>query len=1010
MNIGLIKWFNEDEGYGVLMATNPISELIKEYDYIPKNSDREVFLHISNWRGSKKPNISNVALLVFETAFERNKITAKKCREFTNTKENWTYLISHLGSNEIIKITERYSTKEYNVISLALKSLPNNFDERYLEESLEVFFENTSNEELLEKSKTLLAVRSETHNLKLKKLLDDFIVKSFSCIDNDLKFDLWKKKLIPISAIAVSYLKEISELLTFEDFRSIKKEVNEEVNNENVIASIISEILGKLKDEFVYKKYNSFDDIISIIDDDIFKSQVIDDLNIIGESNFTKSLYEELETIGKLDNDWDFRKIDEVKRNIPDFLSVELKEKSNQAIEYYIIDNSTATGLVRACVKKHIAEPERVIKNHVSELTNESFNLLFNSKDLFKDGFIQELIDELIEDKSKHELILNVISNHYSEELFEQYDKKIFEQNSEEVYFNYWSKGLGKIIPSNYLEQYIDDEKNKFKEIEKWVNYGYILSEEIDCILDKKLEALLTIEDRREFYTVFNIVEYFVTKNANYIETLSYKKNSFQLLILWYLGYLEEFNYDLLKGKFIYFNPQHQVQIIKKLFQLKKLGKFDLTIEKLDELVRADIDLFLTNEKFNPEIILDLSTSFIIEAIKKYKEEGKFLVETDLLTIVLKEIGLDKTKKFQLSDFFDECKGRMIGVYNWSSNGEIKKLSNPNDKNQFFFIIKFKYNSSLVEAVKKIPGRKYNTAVQSWGVPSRSENEVRKFAEENRFFLDFEGSKYANNIHLIEYYRTAKPNGIKFCEGLKAQKEHYTHKRQFWWCSNQECFENVQNLHSVEEWEKFTLLDFLNILGLSVIEKGNYGTFEIGKYNQFMSHINRFNQLLEKIYCKECNHILYPVESSNYAAYSVTRFCCENEKCNEHKKTVYLNHCLNGKCNSIIDSRDSKKCPNGLYICQVCGSCCSHSMFIRHLNNLEKTGGLIHSDLRLKIENKAGHLERAEYYCHSCGKMMTETSIETFACYVCNVVYKTDKYRFKREHKSLRRGDNPRSG
>src|SRR5690606_2538639 len=136
------------------------------------------------------------------------------------------------------------------------------------------------------------------------------------------------------------------------------------------------------------------------------------------------------------------------------------------------------------------------------------------------------------------------------------------------------------------------------------------------------------------------------------------------------------------------------------------------------------------------EIILDLSTSFIIEAIKKYKKEGKFLVETDLLTIVLKEIGLDKTKKFQLSDFFDECKGRMIGVYNWSSNGEIKKLSNPNDKNQFFFTIKFKYNSSLVEAVKKIPGRKYNTAVQSWGVPSRSENEVRKFAEENRFFLD----------------------------------------------------------------------------------------------------------------------------------------------------------------------------------------------------------------------------------------------------------------------------------
>ena len=1001
MNIGLIKWFNEDEGYGVLMATNPISELIKEYDYIPKNSDREVFLHISNWRGSKKPNISNVTLLVFETAFERNKITAKKCREFTNTKENWTYLISHLGSNEIIKITERYSTKEYNVISLALKSLPNNFDERYLKESLEVFFENTSNEELLIKSKTLLAVRSETHNLKLKKLLDDFIVKSFSCIDNDLKFDLWKKKLIPISAIAVSYLKEISELLTIENFRSIKKEVN----NEHIIDSIISEILSKMKDEFVYKKYNSFDDIISIIDDDIFKSQVIDDLNIIGESNFTKSLYEELETIGKLDNDWDFRKIDEVKRNIPDFLSVELKEKSNQAIEYYIIDNSTAAGLVRACVKKHIAEPERVIMNCVSELTNESFNLLFNYKDLFKDGFIEELLEELYENKLNYELILTVALKYFSAEVFELYDKKIFEQSSEKVYFNCWSKGIGKIKPENYLLDYFDDDNNKFSEVERWIEYGYISSKEVKEILENKLESISNFEDRKEFQTVFNIIEYFISKDSSYIESISNKNNPFHLLILWYLGYLEEFNYDILKGKFIYFKPHQQVRIIKKLFQLKKLGNFDLTIKKLDELVRADIDLFLTNEKFNPDIVLDLSTSVIIEAIKKYKEEGKFLVETDLLTIVLKEIGLDKTKRFQLSDYFDECEGRMIGKYNWKTNGSIKKESFGN--NQFYFKIDFEYNSNLVDAVKRIPGRKYNHQERHWGVPSRYLNDVRKFAEDYRFFLDFEGSNYANNPHLAEYFRSEKPNNINFCEGAKVQDIHRTYKKEFWWCSNQECFKNVQNLHSIEEWEKFTLLDFLNILGLSVIEKGNYGTFENGKYNQFISHINRFNQLLEKIYCKECNHILYPVESSNYAAYSVTRFCCENESCGEYKNTVYLNHCLNGKCNSIIDSRDSKKCPNDLYICQVCGSCCSHSMFIRRLNNLEKTGGFIHPDLSLKIENRAGHLERAEYYCHSCGEMMNETTTDTFVCYDCNVIYETEQYRFSREHKSLRRKDYP---
>lgn len=1003
MNIGLLKWFNEYEGYGVLMAINPIDELIKNNDHIQRNSDKEVFLHINNWESSNQPNISNIVPIVFETAFERNKITAKKCKEFSNTKKNWSFLISHLGNNEVVKITERYSTKEYNVISLALKSLSNNFDEKYLKESLEEFFNNTPKVELINKSGTLLSLRTKTDNLRLKKLLDDFIVKYFSYLDNNSKFDLWRKKIIPITTIPISYLKETSELISIEDLKNIKKETN----NENVTTPIISEVLNKLKNEFDYVKYKSFDDLISIIDDDIFKSEVINYLNTIGEKYFINSLYKELETISNINYDSFFRRIDELKNNIPGFLSAELKDKTSQAIEYYIIDNSTSEGLVRACVKKYIRESETVIKNHVNELTEGSFNLLFNYRASFKEGFIEELLEELYENKLSYELILRVSSKYLSVDIFEQYDKRIFDQISEEEYFNYWSKGIGKIKPKNYLTEYLDDNNDKFIELDRWINYGYISREEIKEILENKLELISNFEDRKEFQTAFNIIVYFISTSSNYIESISDKNNPFQLLIFWYLGYYNELNYNALKGKFIYFKPSQQVRIIKKLFQLKGLGELDLTIEMLDELLRADLDLFLTNEKFNSDIVLDLSTSIIIEAIKNYKKEGKFLVESELISIVLKEIGLDKTKKFQLSDYFDECEGRMEGVYDWRRNGEVKKQSFGN--NQSYFVIEFDYDLNLVEAVKKLPGRKYNNVAKHWGVPSRYENEVRKFAEENRFYLNLEGSNYANNIHLIEYKRKEKPNGIKFCEGKNAQNKHKTNKIEFWWCSNQECFKNIQNTHSVEEWEKYTMLDFLNLLGLSVTEKGTYGTFENGKYNQFISQINRFNQLLDKIYCKECNHILYPVESSNYAAYSVTRFCCENEKCNEHKKTIYLNHCLNGKCNSIIDSRDSKKCPNGLYICQVCGSCCSHSMFIRRLNNLEKTGGLIHPDLSLKIENKAGHLELAEYYCHSCGKMMTEINTDVFKCFDCNVVYNTEQYRFKRVHKSLRREDYPTS-
>ncbi len=273
--------------------------------------------------------------------------------------------------------------------------------------------------------------------------------------------------------------------------------------------------------------------------------------------------------------------------------------------------------------------------------------------------------------------------------------------------------------------------------------------------------------------------------------------------------------------------------------------------------------------------------------------------------------------------------------------------------------------------------------------------------------MDFEGSNYENNPHLVNYKRKKKPTGIRFCEGQKAQQIHKTIKKEFWWCASQPCFGNVEKLHDPEEWESYSFLDFLDILGLAVIEENNYGTFEIGRYNQFISHVNRFNSLLERLYCNSCDHILYPVESSNYAAYTVVRFCCENEDCSQYKTEIYLNHCLNGKCNSIIDSRESKKCPNGLYICKNCGGCCSFSMFKRRLNSHENTGDYRHENLRYKVANNVGHIERAEYYCYYCGNMMTEIDNEYYLCEDCDVEYKTEEYNLDRSFKHLRRIDYP---
>ena len=61
---------------------------------------------------------------------------------------------------------ERYSSKDYNLISYALKSLTNDFNESVLIESLEEIINQIHKEEIVAKTNTLVTVRKETGNTK----------------------------------------------------------------------------------------------------------------------------------------------------------------------------------------------------------------------------------------------------------------------------------------------------------------------------------------------------------------------------------------------------------------------------------------------------------------------------------------------------------------------------------------------------------------------------------------------------------------------------------------------------------------------------------------------------------------------------------------------------------------------------------------------------------------------------------------------------------------------------
>ena len=82
-------------------------------------------------------------------------------------------------------------------------------------------------------------------------------------------------------------------------------------------------------------------------------------------------------------------------------------------------------------------------------------------------------------------------------------------------------------------------------------------------------------------------------------------------------------------------------------------------------------------------------------------------------------------------------------------------------------------------------------------------------------------------------------------------------------------------------------------------------------------------------------------------------------------------------------------------------------MLSRRLSNLESNGGYIHQELRTKVKEQLGHLERAEYFCYKCGNDMTEYSSTVYKCGDCLVEYDLNKFKLDHPHKHLRRDSYP---
>lgn len=439
--------------------------------------------------------------------------------------------------------------------------------------------------------------------------------------------------------------------------------------------------------------------------------------------------------------------------------------------------------------------------------------------------------------------------------------------------------------------------------------------------------------------------------------------------------------------------PYLQIKIVKKLFKSMSEGKIHHTAESFYNLIS-------NGER---PICFPLEIAFTYFKLRK-KDQTKTLDNNVMLQLL--EGREDTDEWIGIRSIVTQCSGRWVvnelpdDRSNWKRNSYFNGIiSNIQDSRLRVFI-----PQKMVDEygnIKEYNNKYYARAIQQIQITYK-EDEYQMVSEPNgvSYYFDeaYEAELFAiarpfnfkyNGLNNFVGFETKEEDQEEFCECRLSDKVDNYHGLAFYWCGNKPCFRPPVRYRTDDEWEYYTILDFMRILGISpdYINKNGKRT-KFGHYIILSSYLKSFAKFYEHLKCRECGKLMKPSGITNFTSRAVTEFSCTNDNCKKKGFIVYLNHCFNKqKCNATIDSRDSKQCPNGQYICPECGACCSTENFRLRISHLHMTGGYISDRLRLFVENDLGHWEKHEYYCYKCGKLMSNSN-DHFHCDDCGTEYK----------------------
>ena len=648
-----------------------------------------------------------------------------------------------------------------------------------------------------------------------------------------------------------------------------------------------------------------------------------------------------------------------------------------------------------------------------------AFNLIkpFKLSDNF-DGSPVDDVQKIESIKAKNILFLKHLKSLLSNNTFAIWQEYINERNDTDLWTLYENKLISSLPPS-IIEDVVyrlslNDVLTKYT---RWYNKPALANDNIKQILtDAGDDLFIAITSRLSNMdlTGENVpLAIFLTElmDLNKPSDLTQKISKFNdtladnpklSVILWAVFFKSKVpiktNPNVLSEMFFLFPPYVQINVVKKLFAYIGQGHLCHTAESLYNALGGEQHQLC----FPVEIVFAY-----LKLREQNPDERKENTIIDNVLLKLLSNRDDHPEWIGIRKFMTECYGRVEMIHGTQSrfNGSIRFIGN--NKMEI-------YNPVRMISIDERNGvthlqydNEHFKKVDEWIGITFADNNYQKSGNQNDAFIyvfetGFEKELYPLARDFNFSYRTfynfrenTTEDGYDenpFCECRMANNLAYNVNLPFYWCSNRQCFRKPARFHTTIEWEDYTILDFMRILNLPVDYTDNNGNpVRFGHYIKFSSYLRRFKWFYDHLKCRHCGELMHPHQVGNFLAYAVTEFSCANEECQGHNQVVYLNHCFNKPhCYSIIDSRDSKQCPNDQYICPECGACCSTENTRKHISNLRITGGYISPRLIYFVENNLGHWEKNQYFCYRCGHEMQpiqndeNNSYRYYRCNNCN--------------------------